>query len=69
MSDFNDALIRAYTSFDTSVDRMATSAAKRTEFRAILPEDFRAMEDDEILRRLLNLRKCGKLSRGQTQGV
>ena len=69
MNDLNEVLVRAYASFDSSVDRIAASTAKRSDFRSLLPEEFRSVDDDELVRRLLNLRKRGKLSRGQSQGV
>jgi hypothetical protein len=69
MNTLNEALVRVYTSFDSTVDQIAASAAKRSEFRTLLPENFRSITDDELVRRLLNLRKSSKLSRRQTQGV
>jgi hypothetical protein len=69
MKTLNEALVRVYTSFDSTVDQIAVSATKRSEFRSLLPEEFRSINDDELVRRLLNLRKSSKLSRRQTQGV
>ena len=69
MKTLNEALVRVYTSFDSTVDQIAASATKRSEFRSLLPEEFRSINDDDLVRRLLNLRKSSKLSRRQTQGV
>ena len=69
MDSLNDALIGVYASFESSVDRLAASAALRTEFRSRLPENLRSVGDDELVRRLLNLRKRGKLPRSQAQRV
>jgi hypothetical protein len=69
MDNLNEALIRAYTSFDSAVDRIAASGALRNQFLSRLPVEFQSIDDDELVRRLLNLRKRGKLARTQTHGV
>jgi hypothetical protein len=69
MDNLNDALIRAHTSFGSAVDRIAASAALRNQFRTRLPGGFGSIDDDELVRRLLNLCKRGKLARTQTQGA
>jgi hypothetical protein len=67
MDNLNEALRQAYTSFDSAVDRIAASAALRNEFRMRLPSEFQHLDDDELVRRLLNLRKRGKLTRTRAQ--
>jgi hypothetical protein len=65
--NLNEVLRQAYTSFNSAVDRIAASAALRNAFRTRLPSEFQHIEDDELVRRLLNLRKRGKLSRTRAQ--
>lgn len=70
MSQFDQALVQAYCSFGSSVDRIAASSELRMHLRNLLPQEFQAVHEDEIVHRLLNLRKSGKLPRrNQTQGV
>lgn len=59
----SDELVTAYKILGVPVDRVAVSSELRTEFRKLLPEEFRGYPDDELIRRLLNLRKSGKLPR------
>jgi hypothetical protein len=66
MTNLNDALIGAYASFGFAVDRIATSSELRELFRTRLSVEHASTTDDELGRRLLNLRKRGKLSRAQT---
>jgi hypothetical protein len=63
MESLNEALIRVYASLDCSVDRLASAAILRQDFRSRLAEEFRPLDDDELVHRLLNLRKRGKLAR------
>ncbi len=54
-------LISVYSSFGESVDRIASSAELRSAFRSRLPQEFQSLIDDELVRRLINLRKRSKL--------
>jgi len=69
MNEFDETLVRVYSSFGVSVDRIASSASLRTKFRSLLPAQFSSMDDDQLTGRLLNLRKSRKLSKTQRQEV
>jgi hypothetical protein len=56
-----NALIQAYRHLHSTVDRIATSIELRDKLRSLLPADSQSLSDDEILRRLFNLRKSGHL--------
>jgi hypothetical protein len=57
MELINMALVSVYLSFGSSADRIASSATLRSEFKNRLPNEFQNLEDDELVSRLLNLRK------------
>jgi hypothetical protein len=58
----DQALINAYASLGVSVDRIAVFIEIRHRFLARLPPDVRASQpDDDIVWRLVQLRKARKL--------
>jgi hypothetical protein len=61
MNDSDIALTTAYISLHSTVDRIAGSTELRAQFRTMLPREFAERSDDEIVRRLFTLRKCGRL--------
>jgi hypothetical protein len=65
MEPLDAELVQVYQSFGFSVDRIACSITLRNEFRSRLPAGSLVLDDDELVRRLLNLRKRGKLSKSQ----
>jgi hypothetical protein len=69
MRQLHDALITVYSSFGSSLDRIASSSSLRDDFRLKLPEPFQSIGDDELVHHLLNLRKRGKLPRTRPQAV
>jgi len=54
-------LIQAYSALQSTVDRIATSSELRHQIRTLLPPEFERLDDDQLIRQLLNLRKCGRL--------
>jgi len=62
----DQVLIRAYTSFGKTVDCIATFLTIRNEFLSCLPERPDGPDGDAIIQRLFQLRKSGKLTRGQS---
>lgn len=56
-----DVLIQVYSEIRTTVDRIATSAELRERFRTLLPKEVEIANDDDLIKKLLNLRKSGKL--------
>jgi hypothetical protein len=69
MNPLTEAVIRVYASFPHSVDRLASSAGLRQEFKSRLPAEFQRLDDDELVGHLLRLRKARKLPRKQHPGV
>ena len=67
MSDM-EGLVQGYVALHTTVDRIAASAELRKRLRSLLPETLQKFDDDEIVRKLMNLRKSGKLPK-QFRGV
>lgn len=62
MTNRDQALISAYTSLGTSVDRIAVFTEVHTAFLARLPAEVRAEQgDDSIVWRLVQHRKNRKL--------
>ena len=61
MDTLNQAIVNTYSQLHSTVDRIAASDQLRREFRSLLPSELQELSDDEILRRLLNLRKSGHL--------
>ena len=58
-----ECLVAAYKILGVPVDRVAVSSELRTAFRELLPAQMRDVTEDELMKRLLNLRKSGKLPR------
>jgi hypothetical protein len=58
-----ECLVTAYKILGVPVDRVAVSSELRTAFRELLPAQMRDVTEDELMKRLLNLRKSGKLPR------
>ena len=56
-----EQLIQVYSAIHTTVDRIAASAELREKFKNLLPDGVKIANDDELIRKLLNLRKSGKL--------
>lgn len=63
-----ESLVQGYVALHTTVDRIAASAELRKQLRGLLPETLQRYDDDEIVRKLMNLRKSGKLPK-QFRGV
>ena len=63
-----ECLVEGYVALHTTVDRIAASAELRKQLRDLLPETLKKFDDDEIVRKLMNLRKSGKLPK-QFRGV
>lgn len=63
MTKLRSALITAYGNLGSTVDRIAMSADRRHALRLHLPEEFRQVDDADLLSNLFNLRKAGKLPR------
>ena len=63
-----ESLVEGYVALHTTVDRIAASAELRKRLRTLLPETLQKFDDDEIVRKLMNLRKSGKLPK-QFRGV
>ena len=63
-----EGLVQGYVALHTTVDRIAASAELRKRLRSLLPETLQKFDDDEIVRKLMNLRKSGKLPK-QFRGV
>lgn len=63
-----ESLVEGYVALHTTVDRIAASAELRKQLRDLLPETLKKFDDDEIVRKLMNLRKSGKLPK-QFRGV
>jgi hypothetical protein len=61
MSHRDQALITAYSSLGVSVDRIAVFLSVRRAFLDALPAEVRAVSDDELIWRLVQLRKDRKL--------
>lgn len=64
----NEQLIQCYLALRTTVDRIAASVELRERMRNLLPEELKNQSDDFLIRKLLNLRKSGKLPK-QFRGV
>jgi len=63
MTALDQQLIAAYALINTTVDRILSSAALKDEFRQLLDSAGSDLSDEELAKRLLNLRKSGKLPR------
>ena len=63
-----ESLVQGYVALHTTVDRIAASAELRQQLRILLPDGLQKFDDDEIVRKLMNLRKSGKLPK-QFRGV
>lgn len=62
MDNYDSALVRAFVSLGTSVDRIATFRKARQEFLARLPEEIRiGADEDDLVWRLIQIRKRGLL--------
>jgi hypothetical protein len=61
MVDRDQALIKAYTSLGVSVDLIAVFAEVRNTYLASLPLEVRTLSDDDLIWRLIQLRKNRKL--------
>ena len=57
----DQAIIEAYSSIGVSADRIAVFGQHRHEFLSRLPTEIRAEGDDDIIWRLLQLRKVRRL--------
>ena len=63
MSYFDDqSLINSYVSLGESVDRIACFRFVREQFVTSLPSHLRDTDHDELIWRLFQLRKAGKLN-------
>lgn len=62
MSNFDQELVKAFTSFGKSVDRIACFLPLRERFLATLDPTYHGMSHEEIIWRLMQLRKQGSLS-------
>lgn len=58
-----EQLIQSYLAIHSTVDRIAASADLRKKLRNLLPDGLKDIDDGELIRKLLNLRKSGKLPR------
>ena len=68
MEILDEWLVLAFTSFGTSVDRIAAFQSTRADFLEQLPEEARsAADDDSIIWRLFQLRKTGRLPKHQSR--
>ncbi len=63
-----EQLVQTYVTIHSTVDRIAASTELRKKLRDLLPDGLQNLKDDEIIRKLLNLRKSGKLPK-QFRGV
>jgi hypothetical protein len=68
MSEHDRVIIDAFTSTGESVDRIACFRAIRRCFLNYLLPHLRDVSDDDLVWRLLQLRKAGKLSGTQQKG-
>ena len=64
----DQALTATFTSFGSSVDRIATFGRVRADFLARLPPEARTIADEDLLIwRLFQLRKAGRLPQHTTR--
>lgn len=70
MDTLDHSLIAAFTSFGSSVDRIAAYQTVRAKFLGRLSTEARtAADDDSIIWRLLQLRKSGRLPKHHPRRV
>lgn len=63
MTVLEQQLIEAYAAINTTVDRILASAELKVQFRQLMDSVGDELTDEELAKRLLNLRKSGKLPR------
>jgi len=63
MTALEQQLIEAYAAINTTVDRILASAELKEQFRQLMDSVGDELTDEELAKRLLNLRKSGKLPR------
>ncbi|HBJ37931.1 MAG TPA: hypothetical protein DDZ51_24860 [Planctomycetaceae bacterium] len=63
MTVLEQQLIEAYAAINATVDRILASAELKEQFRRLMDSAGDELTDEELAKRLLNLRKSGKLPR------
>jgi hypothetical protein len=63
MTVLEQQLIQAYAAINTTVDRILASAELKEQFRQLMDSVGDELTDEELAKRVLNLRKSGKLPR------
>ena len=68
MDQRDQAIVDAFTSFGESVDRIACFQSIRRRFFDRLPSDIQGQNHDDVVWRLLQLRKSGVLGCTRREG-
>ncbi len=67
MENHDSALVEAFISLGTSVDRIAVFRATRQEFLSRLPDEIRTgADEDDLVWRLIQIRKRGRLPKNHS---